>query len=140
MSRTGGVLVLLAVLAGCVEETDASLRRADRDAAAASGDTVSRAPLPARLVASLTEWQVVLSQQQVASGTVSIDVENNGVEPHALEIEGGGQEWRTEPIQPGEAITLSVVLPPGTSHVYCPLASGGEAHADRGMQTTLQVR
>jgi plastocyanin len=69
-----------------------------------------------------------------------VDVENNGAEPHALEIEGGGQEWRSDLIQPGESVTMSLVLAPGTYHVYCPLASGGESHADRGMKTILRVR
>lgn len=134
-----GALLLLALLPACVEETDPSLREAEA-APPAPAATAAPAPLPARAVASMTEWQVVLSHVEVAAGTLAVDVENNGAEAHALEIEGGGQEWRSDLIQPGESVTMSLVLAPGTYHVYCPLASGGESHADRGMKTTLRVR
>lgn len=138
MRRKLGALALLVLLAGCVEEQDASL---DGAGTAEPAPAAAAPPPPATgVVASLTEWQVALTHTQVAAGTVSVEVQNNGTEPHALAIEGGGQEWRTDPLQPGETITLSVVLQPGTYNVFCPVASGGEAHADRGMKTTLQAR
>jgi plastocyanin len=139
MKGTLGCLALAAVLAGCVEETDASLQPSAEPAPAPSAEAV-QAPASTRLVASITEWAVALSSVEAAAGTISLDVENNGAEPHALEIRGGGEEWLTDTIQPGETITMSVALPPGTYDVYCPLASGGESHADRGMRTTLRVR
>lgn len=132
-------LALVAVLAGCVEETDASLQPSAEPDPAPAAEAV-QAPAPTRLVASLTEWAIALSNAEAAAGAISLDVENNGAEPHALEIQGGGEEWLTDTIQPGETVTMSVALPPGTYDVYCPMASGGESHADRGMRTTLRVR
>jgi hypothetical protein len=140
LALAGTLLVLLAMSA-CVEETDASLRSGRQEAAPVAPAAASEpAPAPALVVATLSEWSVALNSPEAAAGTISVEVRNEGTEVHALEITGAGQEWRSDAIPPGEAITMSVVLPAGSYHVYCPMASGGEAHADRGMTTSLQVR
>jgi uncharacterized cupredoxin-like copper-binding protein len=140
-TRLLGVLAVIgAVSAGCIEESDegAKTEAAAPHAAAPAGG----APAAATTVsATLTEWTIALSRDTVPQGTVSFEVRNSGTEDHALELEGpDNQEWKTDPIKPGESGTLSAALPPGTYTIYCPIASGGEAHADRGMKTTITVR
>ena len=138
--RAAALLVMTALAtAGCIDESD------DRSAGhAAGGDaTVSPAAEPAAhaeaVRAVLSEWAIALEPASVDAGTITFDVRNDGAEAHVFEIEGGGEQWRTDPIEPNGNATLSVALPAGTYNVYCPLDSGGEAHADRGMKMTLRV-
>jgi uncharacterized cupredoxin-like copper-binding protein len=136
------VAIAGALMSGCIEESDPATDAAANEGAAvttpaAGVDSTARSTT---VTASLSEWTVTLSADTVPHGTVSFEVRNTGTEDHALEVEGEGQEWKTGPIKPGESATLSVALPAGTYDVYCPLASGGEAHADRGMKTSVTVR
>lgn len=139
--RAAAVLLVATVAAsGCIDESD------DRQAAQpeAHGDTSGSASEPAAhaesVAAVLSEWAITLSPSSVDAGTITFEVRNDGSEAHAFEIEGGGEEWRTDEVAPNGTATLSVALAPGTYNIYCPLDSGGEAHADRGMKTTLRVQ
>ena len=56
---------------------------------------------PAQVTVRLSEWNVQLSEQTVADGSVTFAVTNAGSIPHAFEIEGHGIEKETPTIQPG---------------------------------------
>lgn len=140
-SRGAGLAALVAILAtGCIEEKDANVEpnaEAEHAAAPATDQTAQSSTI----AASLSEWTIALSQTSIDHGTISFEVKNTGTEDHAFEVVGANnQEWKTEAIKPGESATLSIALAAGTYDVYCPQASGGEAHADRGMKTTITVK
>ena len=60
---------------------------------------------------------------------------NDGQVPHALEIEGGGEEFETEVLQGGDTATLEADLKAGEYKWYCPVGN----HAAQGMEGTLTV-
>lgn len=88
----------------------------------------------------LTEWSVVVSQTIVAPGTFTFHAMNQGSNTHAFEIEGNGQEWKSEPIPPGGTATLKPTLTVGTYEVYCPIVDSHGNHKQKGMRTTFSVR
>src|SRR5438046_4616336 len=92
---------------------------------------------PAQVTVRLSEWNVQLSDQTVADGSVTFAVTNAGSIPHAFEIEGHGIEKETPTIQPGDSATLTVTLKPGTYEVYCPV--GNDSHKKLGMVAQLRV-
>lgn len=88
---------------------------------------------------TLTEWSVTLSQDSVRGGAIGFNVRNGGSMVHRFEVEGNGQEWESEDLNPGDQVTMSVNLTPGVYKVYCPVEEGGLVHEERGMTTTLRV-
>ncbi|MEX1112856.1 MAG: hypothetical protein WED32_00145 [Patescibacteria group bacterium] len=88
----------------------------------------------------LTEWSVVVSQGIVSPGTFNFHAMNQGTYTHAFEIEGNGQEWKSDPIPPGGTATLTPTLTPGTYTVYCPITDGQGNHREKGMSTTFSVQ
>jgi hypothetical protein len=72
---------------------------------------------------------------EVAAGTVSFEIENNGAREHGFAIEGPDVSERIESIGPLEREVLTVNLEPGTYTVYSPT---GDDRAD-GMEATLEV-
>jgi plastocyanin len=92
---------------------------------------------PAQVTVRLSEWNVQLSEQTVAEGSVTFAVTNAGSIPHAFEVEGQGIEKETPTIQPGDRATLTVTLKPGTYEVYCPV--GNDSHKKLGMVAQLRV-
>jgi plastocyanin len=92
---------------------------------------------PAQVTVRLSEWNVQLSEQTVAEGSVTFAVTNAGSIPHAFEVEGQGIEKETPTIQPGDRATLTLTLKPGTYEVYCPV--GNDSHKKLGMVAQLRV-
>jgi uncharacterized cupredoxin-like copper-binding protein len=138
--RSAGILAVVTLFAtGCIDESDSKHEidagRSDSTAAAAQPSHATT-----NVKATLSEWTIALSQSSFPQGTVSFEITNSGTEEHAFEIGGTAEEWKTAPIKPGESATLTLVMTPGTYDVYCPLASGGEAHADRGMKVAITVK
>ncbi|HSK19795.1 MAG TPA: hypothetical protein VK912_11665 [Longimicrobiales bacterium] len=88
--------------------------------------------------ATLAEWSVTLSRDSVTAGALAISVRNTGSLVHRFEVEGNGEEWASEDINPGDEVTMSLNLAPGVYEVYCPIEDG-ESHRARGMTTTLRV-
>ena len=88
----------------------------------------------------LTEWSVVVSQGVVSPGTFTFHAMNQGSQTHAFEIEGNGQEWKSDPIPPGGTATLTPTLTPGTYTVYCPITDSQGNHREKGMSTTFTVQ
>jgi hypothetical protein len=96
-------------------------------------------PEAAAIDVTLTEWSIALSRDSVPAGAVTFNIRNEGTVPHAFRIFRGAEEWAIDPYDPGESVTVSVVLTPGTWEVHCPVSEGGMSHAQRGMQTRLRV-
>lgn len=88
---------------------------------------------------TLGEWTIQLSTPDVEAGAVAFDIRNDGTMPHVFEIEGGGEEWSTEPIEPGGSVTMSIDLPAGEYKVYCPIDAAGMNHEQQGMVTQLRA-
>lgn len=65
------------------------------------------------LTATLNDTDVTLSADSVVAGAVTILVRNSGTSPQALRVEGGGENWETEPVAPGTDVSMSLNLPLG---------------------------
>jgi plastocyanin len=83
----------------------------------------------------LTEFAIDPANPKVKNGAVTFDVVNEGSASHALEIEGGGEEFETEVLQGGQTAELQATLEPGEYEWYCPVGN----HAEQGMKGTLTV-
>ena len=83
----------------------------------------------------LTEFAIDPANPKAKAGVVTYDVVNEGSAPHALEIEGGGEEFETKVLQGGESAELQATLKPGEYEWYCPVGD----HADQGMKGKLTV-
>jgi len=91
--------------------------------------------MPSDVEVSLVDGSIEMSEQ-IAAGSVTFNVTNNGTEEHGFEIEGEGVEEEIEGnLQPGESGSLTVDLAAGEYHVYCPVGD----HAEMGMELTLTV-
>jgi plastocyanin len=91
-----------------------------------------------RLAVKSLEYYFVLSRPQVKAGEVTVELNNQGEDPHNLNIERQGEEG--EPLQIAETASLqrtiaSFDLPPGTYRLWCSLPE----HEEKGMHTTLVV-
>ena len=77
------------------------------------------------------------SDPAVKSGEVTLDLTNNGQQPHSLEIEDvNGQDQELEgDVSPGQSGTLKVNLPPGKYEFYCPVPG----HKELGMEGDITV-
>lgn len=99
------------------------------------------APATTTVVASLTEFTIILKPDTVAAGDVAIAVNNEGRTAHALVLvretsSGERTEYATRVLPPGGSETLRIPdLPAGRYAVYCPV----DRHAERGMVATLTV-
>jgi hypothetical protein len=95
----------------------------------------------AQVVATMSEWSIVLNRDTVPSGAVTIAVANEGTVPHALEVTGEfGGRWRSLPVAPGATIRMSMPMSHGTYQIFCPLDNDAGDHSERGEEGTLVVR
>ncbi|MDQ3739472.1 MAG: cupredoxin domain-containing protein [Actinomycetota bacterium] len=83
----------------------------------------------------LTEFEIDPANPKAEPGVVTFEVRNEGSAPHALEIEGGGEEFETEVLQGGDTAELQATLEAGEYKWYCPVGN----HAEQGMAGTLTV-
>lgn len=86
---------------------------------------------------SATEFKFAPSGPSVKKpGTVTFKVTNDGQAPHALEVEGPGEEKETPTIQPGKSAALKVNLSKeGSYEFYCPV----DGHKQQGMTGEIKV-
>jgi uncharacterized cupredoxin-like copper-binding protein len=84
---------------------------------------------------SLSEFRIDMPTE-IAAGTVTFAITNDGTVRHGFEIEGQGINEQLQPrLQPGETGMLTVDLTPGTYEVYCPV----DNHANMGMRIEITV-
>lgn len=136
-------MLLFAALVGCAGDADDMADdglAGDSVVPGAGLSTEAPAPPPGAVPVTLQEWTIELGADSVAAGAISFAVTNAGTVPHAFEVEGGGEEWATQPIQPGESLTMTVNLEPGEYRVYCPIDTAGVNHEARGMVAQLRVQ
>lgn len=88
----------------------------------------------------LTEWSVVVSQGIVSPGTFTFRAANQGSNAHVFQIEGNGQQWKSDPIAPGGSARLTPTLTAGTYTVSCPITDGQGSHREKGMSSTFSVQ
>jgi len=69
------------------------------------------------------------------AGKVTIVMDNPSDLPHAVEIEGNGQEFEGETVDKGGVSKASGDLKPGKYEFYCPV----DSHKEAGMEGTLTV-
>jgi plastocyanin len=91
-----------------------------------------------RLAVKSVEYYFVLSRAKVKAGALTVELNNQGEDPHNLNIQHEGDAG--EPLQIAETDSLqrnvaTFDLPAGTYRLWCSLPE----HEERGMQTTLVV-
>ena len=85
---------------------------------------------------SETEYKLDPSDASVKAGEVTFDVTNDGTTLHNLEVDGPGEEAKTDDLQPGSSGTVTVDLSkPGTYEMYCTI----DGHRDLGMEGKVTV-
>ncbi len=84
------------------------------------GSCSTGAPVSETEVA-LAEFHVTPEARVLTAGEIEFDVENYGEFPHTFVVTSadGSIMAALDPIPPGEEVTLSVDLPPGTYQVSC---------------------
>lgn len=95
-------------------------------------------PEPNRLSARASEYYWVLSRPKVKAGAITVELNNQGEDPHNLNLQREGDEG--EPLQipetdSGELAAASFDLPAGKYRLWCSLPE----HEEKGMTTTLTV-
>jgi uncharacterized cupredoxin-like copper-binding protein len=150
-TRLVSAVCLVAALTACTAGDDSAADTATIDTAPGAispttmPETTAGAPAPTTGAAELVhvplkEWSVTVSKSVLAPGATTFHAMNQGTYAHAFEIEGNGQEWKSDPIPPGGTATLTPTLSAGTYTVYCPITDGQGNHRQKGMSTTFTVR
>jgi uncharacterized cupredoxin-like copper-binding protein len=86
---------------------------------------------------SETEYKLTPSDVSVKPGEVTFDVTNDGSTLHNLEVEGPGEEAKTDDLDAGASGQVTVDLSkPGTYEMYCTI----DGHRDLGMEGEITVQ
>jgi hypothetical protein len=91
-----------------------------------------------RLAVKSKEYFYVLSRPAVAAGAVTIELNNQGEDPHNLNLRRQGEEGESLEIPETGSLQRNVAdfeLQPGTYRLWCSLPQ----HEERGMYSSLQV-
>ncbi|MBY5162042.1 DUF2231 domain-containing protein [Salsipaludibacter albus] len=93
----------------------------------------------------LGEWTIVMSVDEAPPGPTRFRIRNAGTHTHAFRIRtpgsgGDRQEWRSDPIAPGEQVEVEWDLPTGDLEVDCPVEDEAGEHDALGMEAVLTVR
>lgn len=113
--------LMVVALAGCIND-----ERTENEGRPPPGD---------RFVIVLLSDDEMSLASEVAAGTVSFEIENNGTVEHGFAIEGPDVSERIDSIAPLDRDVLTVNLEPGTYTVYSPT---GDDRAE-GMEATIEV-
>lgn len=100
-------------------------------------EAAPESPSSSVLQVTETEYTIQLSQRELAAGTYTFEVSNEGGATHTLVIEdaSGTEVAASEVIPPGGSGTVEVDLQPGEYVVYCSVAD----HRGRGMELAVTV-
>lgn len=94
------------------------------------------APVPTKLSADESEYNIALSSTQFHAGGYTITAVNKGQATHNLVITGPGINSQQTPLlAPGQSATLRVTLQPGGYELYC----GVDGHRQLGMDVHITV-
>jgi len=137
-AKGGRVMAFVVLLAACAGDDGASELPADAasqdSAAAAAGEAPA---VTYAVTATLSDDALTLSQDSVATGAVTILVRNSGTQAHVLRVNGEGEAWETDALQPGTDITMSLNLNVG--RFMLTLADSSGATPASGPMTVLRV-
>ena len=107
--------------------TEVTTEATTTEGAGGAGETVD---------VSLVDFAIDPANPTVKAGNVIFAVTNDGQATHALEVEGRGQQFETEDLDPGGSEDLSAELERGTYEWYCPIGN----HREMGMEGELTVK
>jgi plastocyanin len=91
-----------------------------------------------RLAVKSQEYYFVLSRSKVKAGELTVELNNQGEDPHNLNIRREGDPGEPLQIPKTDSAQREVAtfdLPPGTYRLWCSLPE----HEEKGMHTTLVV-
>jgi len=91
-----------------------------------------------RLAVKSLEYYFVLSRAQVKAGALTVELNNQGEDPHNLNLQREGDAGEPLEIAETDSLQRNVAtfdLPAGTYRLWCSLPE----HEERGMHTTLVV-
>jgi hypothetical protein len=120
----------------------ASLAAAAAALALAAGQASAKPaqPVPDRVMARGTEFDLTLSKARLKPGRVIVQFVNAGEDPHDLRIArvgGDGTEFGFGVVEPGEYENLDTRLRKRSAYVlWCSLSD----HRQRGMEATLRTK
>lgn len=106
--------------------------------APAPGPQPEPEPEANRLSVKGAEYYFVLSRPSVKAGAVTIELNNQGEDPHNLNLrleESGEEPQQIAETGSGERTVATFDLPPGRYRLWCSLPE----HEEKGMSTTLMV-
>lgn len=133
--KWAGALAVCLLSAACAgDDTAEEQELPGAETQAPAGTPAAPAPAEAALeslTATLSETQLTLSKDSVPAGPVTILVRNSGTAPHALRVEGGGENWETDPVAPGTDVSMSLNLTNGQYTVSRAGAAAGQASSTR---------
>jgi len=96
-------------------------------------------PLPSFVSVAAREFSLTLSRPLVGTGSVRIELRNNGEDPHNLVVSPDGTHTPLasfSTLDPGLYERRGVTLAPGRYQLWCSL----EGHEAKGMSVTLRVQ
>jgi hypothetical protein len=102
-------------------------------------DPPPTAPPPRFVSVAAREFSLTLSRPLVGTGSVRIELRNNGEDPHNLVVSPDGTHTPLasfSTLDPGLYERRSVTLTPGRYQLWCSL----EGHEAKGMSVTLRVQ
>ena len=119
------VAAVLALLSGCGGGNDGSAQ------GTTSGSAEGRP-----LTATEADFTIELDKSDLAAGTYTITVNNEGDATHDLVVEKDGNDVaKSDTVGPGDSTTLTVDLEPGDYVFYCSIGD----HRQMGMETPVTV-
>jgi uncharacterized cupredoxin-like copper-binding protein len=140
----------LGVLTACSSDADSSAESAATSVtdeaqtlptqtsdASPTESSAASAPSPVALRATEVDFAIELPQTELAAGSYTIEVVNEGDATHDLVIEdaGGNEVAASEVIAPGQSGTVEVSLQPGEYVFYCSIGN----HREMGMEVAVTV-
>ncbi|HEX6384748.1 MAG TPA: plastocyanin/azurin family copper-binding protein [Anaerolineae bacterium] len=120
------VLLLATLIAACGDN------RPDSQVAS-SGGTSPDGNATVNVIAE--EFKFALDSSRLNAGVTTFVIKNSGFMQHDFEISGNSIEQKTEEINPGESVEMTVELEPGTYTYRCTIPG----HEQLGMRGTLTV-
>jgi iron uptake system EfeUOB component EfeO/EfeM len=90
-----------------------------------------------QVTVTMKEWSIGVSPAAVPAGNVTLNIRDEGKEPHGLYVEGPGVERKASRTEPGATGTLTVAFPAGEFNITDFVKDNETAH---NMKATLTVK